>query len=177
MINNRTKLALAIALLPCLLLSCKAKPPQDETAQVKKAAQAPAAGVKPEAAPAPGIETTAKIEPTAETSHRNPFLNYLVIAKARSAEQSKRVKGPLECCEIGVFKVIAIVISPERSFALVQAADNKRYIVRKGDVLGSRDGRVVKIERRSITVREPIKDESGKVVSSTDTDLMLPAEK
>ena len=174
-INNRTKLALAIALLPCMLLSCKAKPKQEEAAPVKKAAQA---GVKPESALAPGaIETTARVEPTAAASHRNPFLDYLVIAKAKSAEQSKRVKGPLECCELGVFKVIAIVISPERSFALVQATDNKRYIVRKGDVLGYRDGRVIKIERRSITVREPIRDESGKVVSSTDTDLMLPAEK
>lgn len=168
---NRIRLLVILITVPLLLVSCKGKEPQS-TAPVKK----PQAAKPVEAAKATeALEAAAKIEPTEGASLRNPFLNYILIT--RGTEKPKKIKGPLECCELSSFKLIAVVSSADNAFALIQSPENKRYVVRRGDVMGVRDGRVVKIEARSITVRELTKDERGRTLSSNDVELRLASEK
>ncbi len=160
-------LILAILLFP--LISCSKKEEVKGMAPVKKAKP-----VQPANAPAEAISMAAPVESTAEVKQRNPFQSYIVLMRA--TEGSKKLKGPLECCELSLFKVQAIVVGPDNSFALVQAPDGKRYIVRRGDVLGAMGGKIIRIDAKSITVRE-INMQDGKVISSNDTELKLPAEK
>ena len=91
--------------------------------------------------------------------------------------KEKKVKGPLECCEAGSFKVIAVVTGLEKSSALVLAPDMKRYIVREGDILGVREGRIVKIDGKGITIREKMLDEDGKAATINDVELRMPSDK
>ncbi len=162
--------ALAV-LVPLVFLSCKKQEQQAPPPPVKKA---PAAQSAP-AVPAGGADTAASVDSTIDARHRNPFQSHILLMKG--LEGPKKTKGPIECCDLTLFRLVAVVASPESSFALVQAPDGKRYVVKKGDLIGSREGRISSIEQRSITVREYNKDENGKVVSSEDIEIKIPTEK
>ncbi len=164
---KRLHIFFLVALLPFLLISCGAQEekPFVPAPRPKPAAQAPAAG-----------QADAQMELhelTPASKERNPFVSHIMLL--RGTKTAKKIKGPLECCEVGQFKLLAVVVAPTNSSALLQAPDGKRYIVKSGDVLGSRDGRIVRIMPGSLTVREHTLDEAGKVVSSADVELALPA--
>ena len=53
----------------------------------------------------------------------------------------------------------------------------KRYIVREGDILGVREGRIVKIDGKGVTIRERLLDEDGKTASINDVELRMPSDK
>lgn len=155
------------ALTPFLLTSCKGKEekPLVPIKRPKPAAEAPAAGL---------AETQVELhELTAASNERNPFVSHIMLL--RDTRAVKKIKGPLECCDVGQFKLLAVVVAPEKSSALLQAPDGKRYIVRTGDLLGSREGRIVSIASRSLTVRERTLDDAGKVIATSDVELALPA--
>jgi type IV pilus assembly protein PilP len=158
-------LALAALLFP--LISCSKKE-EPKVEPVKKAAPA-----QPSKVTGPAISIAAPVESTAEVKQRNPFQSYILLAKIEGA---KKVKGPLECCELSMFKLQAVVLGQENAFALVLAPDGKRYIVRRGDIIGAMGGRIIRIEPKSIIVRE-VNVQDGKAVSSNDTELRLPADK
>ncbi len=156
---------------PLFLASCKKQEPQQVSAPAVK--KAPAVQSAPQAAG--GIDIAAKPDSTIDARHRNPFQSHLILMKG--IEGPKKVRGPIECCDLTLFRLVAVVASPESSFALVQAPDGKRYVVKRGDIIGSREGRIIMIEPRSITVKEYNKDENGKVISSEDIEIKIPAEK
>lgn len=165
--NRPLRIILVALAFPALLLSCKAKEEEPQRLQPPKAA-APAEAAKP----AQPLEMTARVEPTAPAVQRNPFMSYIILMKGR--EEAKKIKGPLECCELNLFRLLAVVESKDSAFALVQTPDNKRYVVRVGDMMGAREGKIVKISARSVTVRELTRDEEGKVVSTMDIDIVIP---
>lgn len=170
MTTKKLHILLMTALVPLMLTACgKKEEPQPQP--LKKAAPA-----KPAAAAAPAtVDQQASVEPTVEGRRRNPFQSHIILMKGM--EGAKKIRGPLECCELSSFKVVALVVSPDNSFALIQAPDGKRYVVRKGDVLGSREGRIIRIDSRSLTVREIEREDDGKIRSSVDVELMLPVDK
>lgn len=106
-----------------------------------------------------------------ERPRRNPFLSYIIVRKGK--EKVKRVKGPLECCDLNLFRIVAVVLSGDSSYALVHAPDGKRYIVRRGDLMGLVGGRIIKINSNGIKVREYIRDENGRAISTNDRALTI----
>lgn len=152
-----------------LLISC-GKTEEAEQLPVKmpaKAAQKPAA---PES-----LDTSAGISGSFESARlRNPFQSHIMVMKG-SPELSTKIRGPLECCEVSMFRIMAAVVgvSDAEGFALIQAPDNKRYVIRRGDVLGARDGRVIRIHSKGIVVREHTRDEDGRIKSTEDIELRL----
>ncbi|HAO93867.1 MAG: hypothetical protein A2X93_01755 [Deltaproteobacteria bacterium GWC2_56_8] len=161
------------ASLSLAITACKKEEPKPEE-PIKKAQ--PAAQAAPQAAPA-SIDASAKADASVEASRRrNPFQSHILLLRG-TADGPRKIKGPLECCELALFKVHAIVAARDGAFALAQAPDGKRYVVRKGDVIGTKEGKVIKIDGRAITVREFTRDQEGKVISTDDTDLKLPAER
>ncbi|MEK6758397.1 MAG: pilus assembly protein PilP [Deltaproteobacteria bacterium] len=168
----RYKMMIAALCLPLLLVSCG----KEEATQAQAPKQAAHAG-KAQAAAGQGIETAAALHVTAEHPARNPFQSHIVLMKGAEAAVKKVVKGPLECCELSLFRLMAVVSSSENSFALVLSPDSKRYVIRRGDKIGSNEGKVIKIGNNKVTVREPNKDEKGNILSTTDTEMTLPTEK
>jgi type IV pilus assembly protein PilP len=153
------------------LTSCGGEEPQESVVQVPKTA--------PPVKPAPEAEEEKKPavpEPVAvvKKPERNPFQTFIV---KRVPTGPTRVKDPLECCEIRVFRVLAVITGIDDPRALVLAPDGKRYSVKKGDRMGTRDGKVLSIEGKSIIVKELIKDEDGKVVKTDNVVIGLPEEK
>ncbi|MBI2401031.1 MAG: pilus assembly protein PilP [Deltaproteobacteria bacterium] len=152
-----------------LLISCnKAEEPQQSPA--KK----PARAVK-QAPLSESTDLTAGISGSAEgAKYRNPFQSHIILMKAVPGAPQK-IRGPLECCELGMFKVVAAVVgvSDAEGFALIQAPDGKRYVVRRGDVLGAREGKVMKIHSKGLLIREHTRDEEGKIKSTEDIELRL----
>lgn len=172
MMEIRSKMMIAALCLPLLLASCG----KEEVKQVEAPKQAAHPG-KGQAASGQGIETAAALHVTAEHPSRNPFQSHIVLMKGAEAAVKKVVKGPLECCELSLFRLMAVVSSAENSFALVLSPDSKRYVIRRGDKIGSNEGKVVKIGNNRVIVREPNKDEKGNILSTTDTEMALPTEK
>jgi type IV pilus assembly protein PilP len=171
MIRRPAIYIVVLILLPVFLTSCGGEEPQEPAIQIKEA-QPPAKPTdkakeeeKP-AAPDPA--------PFTKKEMRNPFQTFIVT---RVPTGSKRIKGPLECCEIGLFRVLAVVTGIDEPRALVLAPDGKRYSIKKGDLMGTREGKVIAIEGKSIIVKELIRDGEGKVVSTENVEIGLPEEK
>lgn len=171
--SRRLLIALLAATLSLSLAACSKKEEPAPEQPVKRAPAKPAA-----IATTAGIDTSAKIEPSVidASRRRNPFQSHILLMRG-AGDGPKKIKGPLECCELTLFRVHAVVAAKNGAFALVQAPDAKRYVVRKGDAIGIKEGKVIKIDGRSITVREFTRDQDGKVLSTEDTELKIPAEK
>lgn len=172
MMGIANKMMIAALCLPLLLASCG----NEEVKQAETAKQASQAG-KAKLPAGQSIEAAAAIQATAVQPARNPFQSHIILMKGSETAAKKVVKGPLECCELGLFRLVAVVSSAENSFALVLSPDSKRYVIRRGDKIGTNEGKVVKIGNNKVTVREPNRDEKGNILSTTDTEMTLPTEK
>ncbi|VAV82633.1 hypothetical protein MNBD_DELTA01-1670 [hydrothermal vent metagenome] len=93
---------------------------------------------------------------------RNPFKSYLAETEV---EGVKRVRTPLECCDLRSFRILAIISGIEDARVLVLSPDGKRHEVRRGNLIGAREGRVYAITAKGLIVDELVKDElTGKKV-------------
>lgn len=138
----------------------------------QKGSAAPAAASAPSAVKKVEVEALKPVvaEKMSEAPLKNPFQSYVLI-KRGEIDSSVVIKGPLECCEIATFKVVAALVSGDNPYALVSAADNKRYIVRIGDRIGLNSGKIVSINTGGLTVREQLKDIDGNIVKVNDVKL------
>lgn len=122
------------------------------------------------------VEEAPKQDVAAQQSEpplKNPFQSY-IIAKRFDSEADVIIKGPLECCELSTFTVVAaLVVSGDKPYALLNGPDSKRYIVHLGDKIGVNAGKVVHIDTTGITVREITKDAEGNVASTNDVELSI----
>ena len=168
--NSWPKILIALLVLPLFLVSCGSKAPEEEwkpkRAKVATTPKANLASIKK--AKIRSMEKKMMVR----GPENNPFLSHIIVRKG--VETEEQLKGPLECCAISLFRLLAVVVGSESSYALLQAPDSKRYIVRKGDLIGTRGGKVVRIDKMGLTIRENSYNTSGKVISSSDTALMLP---
>ncbi len=166
MIKN-LKILVVLAAISLFLVSCNSK--QEASSGSFKRAKIP----KPVPVEEPVSADVDDLDVLdSKASRRNPFLSFVIIR--RDADKVVKIRGPLECCELNLFRLVAVVVSPESSYALVESPAKKRYIVRRGDIIGARDGRITRINTKSITVREYDRDVSGKVIATNDEELRLP---
>jgi len=166
------KKGILIALIPLAVAACGKK---QETAQppVKRAHPAKAAPAAP-----PVEEKTVEPVLEAETlsaKYRNPFQSHIMLLRDQAA--TKKIRGPLECCNFDQFKILAVVTSLDSGFALVEGPGSKRYVVKRGDAMGPREGKVVDITKSGLIVREYVRDDNGKIVSSQDIEVNMPVKK
>jgi type IV pilus assembly protein PilP len=155
-------------LVPFLLTSCGGEEPQEPEVQIKQVAKPPeptdvVEEEKEEAAPEPVTFPAKKM--------RNPFQTFIV---KKTPVGPTRIKGPLECCDIKLFKVMAVVSGIDEPRALVLAPDGKKYTVKQGDRMGTKDGKIIAIKDKSIIVKELVRDLVGNVVSTENVEISLP---
>jgi len=165
--KNVFKNLIIAMVLPVFLLACG-----------NDARQAAVSGsIKPMTADAAKpVEEAPKQDAAAQQSEpplKNPFQSY-IIAKRLDSESEAIVKGPLECCELSTFMVVAaLVVTGDKPYALVNGPENKRYIVHLGDQMGVNAGKIVHIDSTGIKVREIIKDVDGNIVTTNDVELKI----
>ena len=101
-------------------------------------------------------------------SRRDPFVPLIVKADAKPA------KGltPMESYEVAEFKLIAILWDNSKYYAVITLPDGKSYTVREGTKLGLHGGKIYKITKDSVIIREQARDYRG-VLAPKDTVLKL----
>ena len=155
---------------------------EKETAKPQKPPAAPQARIV-QKAEQPGEATHAikpgETQPEAETyvydpkGRRDPFLSIVTASKKEREDERKR-KGlkPSEAFDVAEIKVIAIAWDKNRHFAMIQFPDKKYFTVREGTTLGIYGGKVIKIDKDGMVIREHIKDYKGEI-HPKDTTLRL----
>ncbi len=99
------------------------------------------------------FETVFKKRETADASLEN------------QAKKRKRIPlTPLEQIELSQLKLVAVMIAPSGSRAMVEEASGKGYIIQNGTYIGKNSGRVIDILLDKIVVEEEVEDILGKLV-------------
>lgn len=147
----------------CLLFfnGCQqSTPPQPPAQQAKKEAPKPVA-----APPAIEIKEETKKEETAITAkQRNPFKSFIV--KVTEKPTVAVPKTPLQRYELEQLKLVAIIWGVNSPIAMVEAPDGKGYSIKKGDLIGNRNGKVRRIEKDRVVVEERFAEASGEVITN-----------
>jgi type IV pilus assembly protein PilP len=115
-----------------------------------------------------------KEEAAVEVRQKNPFKPF--ITKTTEKVSVVVPKTPLQKYELDQFKLIAIMWGMNGSIAMIEAPDGKGYSIKKGDLVGSRDGRVKRIEKNKIVVEEKFTEASGETTSN-EFEIKLPLPK
>jgi len=90
---------------------------------------------------------------------RDPFVSLVVTA----TEKPKKGQTPLENYDISSIKILGIVWNEKGNFAEIVLPDGKAYTLREGMTIGLHAGKIEKIDKNSITIREMIKDYKGQL--------------
>lgn len=146
------------------LEACKEKSPVPKAPQAKAAQPStPQEGVEVKA---PKVEEEVHIYD--KTGRRDPFISLVIKAQ----ELPKKGQTPLESYDVSAIKVIGIVLSDKGYYAEVVLPDGKAYTVRENMTIGLHDGKIQKITKDSLSVKENIKDYKGEI-KSKQTNLKL----
>lgn len=163
--------------LPLLLISCGDD--GADSGSLRASAKMPvpkkAAPVKQEAVSKVAEKSSADLKADSDkfrAALRNPFQSYNVPEPTKGG----RVLGPLECCELGLFRLMAVISGTNRSRALIMAPDGQKYITKKGDVMGLRGGKIIRIYKNKIIVEEKFKGPSGKKMVTELVEIKLPSQ-
>jgi len=165
--KNVLSLFLIIVLfLPAAACSKKKAPVKTATAEKVAPAQ-----VKPEAKES--VEALAIIPETYTydaKGRKDPFLSPVTVTKQKQTK--KKGASPFESYDIAEIKLLAIAWDKNRYFALILLPDKKTYTITEGLSLGLEGGKVEKIAKDSVVIREYVRDYRGDI-KPRDTILKL----
>ncbi len=91
---------------------------------------------------------------------RNPFKPFITKV-IEDVEEESRPKSPLEKYNINELKLIAIIWGIRRPTAMIEDPDGTGYVVKKGTSVGDKKGRIVKILKDKVIVKEKYRDLLG----------------
>jgi len=156
---NRTLYLLLILLLLLPWAGCKKQqaPAQKPMAEKVKSQEAKDA--------LKATEETKKVE-TEEYRYdakgkKDPFLSLVALTKQKPSR--KKGATPFESYDIDEVQLLAIAKANNKYYALIQLPDKKSYTIREGMSLGLQGGKVEKITKDSVFIREFVKDYRGDI--------------
>ena len=160
--------------LPIFLISCGDDAVNSGSLKARGKMPVPkkAKPVKKAVVPKKIIKVSKDVEADVRVGLRNPFQSYI----AQEVKTDDRVLGPLECCELGLFRLMAVISGIDNSRALIMAPDGQKYITKKGDIMGLRGGKITKIYKNKIVVEEKHQDPSGKKMLKELVEIKLPSD-
>ncbi len=99
---------------------------------------------------------------------RDPFATLIIKTEAGK----KKGATPIESYEVAEFKLTAILWDASGFYALVSTPDGKNFTLKEGTIIGLHGGKIYKITRDSVIIREVLKDYRG-IAMPKDTVLKL----
>ena len=84
--------------------------------------------------------------------------------KERQVQKKRIPLTPLEKIALSQLKLVAVMLAPSGSRALVEEASGKGYIITNGTYIGKNSGRVIDILLDKVVVEEEVEDVLGKLV-------------
>lgn len=166
---NRTVISSAALLLCCsvallfCLGACKGKAPVSKAAP-ERAAQA----VTPQGTEEKGPKVEEEVFLYDKKDKRDPFVSLVVKAEEKPAKG----ETPLENYDVSAIKILGIVWNEKGHYAEIVLPDGKAYTLREGMTVGLHKGKIQKITKNSIAIKEGIKDYKGEI-KSKETILKL----
>jgi len=139
-----------------------------KTGPSKGAPAKPAQAAAPQAPETKGAKTEEETYAYDRKGKRDPFVSLVVTA----AEKPKKGQTPLESYDASAIKILGIVVTEKGSYASAVLPDGKAYTLREGMAVGLHRGKIEKIEKNYILIREMIKDYKGQL-KSKETILKL----
>ena len=112
------------------------------------------------------VEVEANIEENVDTIRsnfegwRNPFKPFITKVVEKNGEES-RPKSPLEKYNVNELKLIAIIWGIKKPTAMIEDPDGIGYVIKKGTLVGDKKGKVVKIMKDKVIVKERFRDLLG----------------
>lgn len=143
--------SLALASLPCTAFS---------------AAVEGAGGFEIPSGDAAGEVTDAVVAPRAfnPVGLRDPFRSFILEQRAVEGEKAKKPRTYLETVDLSQLELIAVVVAPEDSWAMVRDAKGIGYVVKTGTPIGLDGGRVHQIRPGEVIIRSSHRDARGRIV-------------
>ncbi len=171
---SRLKLFTVYCSLLTVFTGCQqgGTPSQPQTpaaSQAKKEAPKPAATLPAEEVKAEKKETAA-----VDVKQKNPFKTFIVKLADKPAAAVRKM--PLQKYELEQLKLVAVMWGMNGSFAMLEAPDGKGYSVKKGDLIGTRDGKVKRIDKDQVVIEERFTDVGGEL-STSEFIIKLPLPK
>lgn len=121
-----------------------------------------------------GYDSKGKIDPFIPLVKEEPVVvEKKDLVDAKSEVREKRTKTPLEKIELSQLQLKAIIMAPSGNKALVEEANGKGYIIRKGTYIGRNDGKVVQIFKDKVVVEELTENHEGKMIAR-EKEIKLP---
>lgn len=113
-----------------------------------------------------------EVYPYDPKGRRDPFKSLVTFTI-----KAKKKKGltPLENFDIEEIKLIAVAWDNQQYYALITLPDNKSYTIREGATLGTYGGKVTKITKDTVHIREKVQDYRGHI-KTKDTVMRLRTE-
>jgi Tfp pilus assembly protein PilP len=154
----KTVLYVLVIFLICLSGGCKKEQAPGKKPTTEKVQPAPTSEDKK-------VSQEVKVE--SETyqydakGKRDPFLS--LVAKERQKPVKKKGASPFESVEIDEMELLAIAWDKNKSYALIILPDKKSYTITEGMTLGLQGGKVQKITKDAVHIREFVKDYRGDI--------------
>ena len=95
------------------------------------------------------------------------------VEAGQQIRERKRPLTPLEKVDLSQLKLVGIIVSPSGNKALVEDPSGKGFIIKKGTYVGTNFGKVVKIQKDKVIVKEEIEDLATGLMKPQTTELIL----
>jgi type IV pilus assembly protein PilP len=106
---------------------------------------------------------------------RDPFRPF--IKREEPIRPKGVIESPLLQYELSQLKLVAIIVGGNEDRAMVEDSEGKGYIIRVGDYIGNRFGRVKQIRRDAVIIEEVYKDIVGRIRTKEIILYLHPQEK
>ncbi|NCO59109.1 MAG: hypothetical protein COZ70_05910 [Deltaproteobacteria bacterium CG_4_8_14_3_um_filter_51_11] len=111
----------------------------------------------------PGAKDTYRYSPEGKP---DPFRSFLAVKEViPQAQEDGRPKTYLETLDLSQLDLIAIVLTPKGSWAMVKDAKGLGYPIVHGTPIGLNGGVVVKILDGKVAIREKFRDFRGRIIT------------
>jgi type IV pilus assembly protein PilP len=154
--------------VPFLLTACKGDEPRQPATVVKK--RAPKRVKQPVAAAKAKVEGS-KAPLSVGRIERNPFKPFTASVGGRKVVQPRT---PLQRYQVGQLKLVAVIWGIDPPVGMLETPEGKGFVVRRGDLVGDRNGKVARVKRDRVVVVERYKDLSGRFVTKK-MEIKLPS--
>ena len=92
---------------------------------------------------------------------RDPFLSLVELTKQKPLK--KKGASPFESYDVEEVRLLAIAWAKDKYYALIRLPDTKNYTITEGMAMGLQGGKVEKITKDMVVIREYVKDYRGDI--------------
>jgi len=107
------------------------------------------------------------------TNKIDPFKSFISIKDEIEGEAEEEPRTYLETLDISQLTVSATVLSGKDSWALIRDSKGDGHVIKVGTPIGKNRGKVARITKNEIIVREQYKNIKGKIITR-DISIKLP---